>query len=188
MSGEPVDYGFRCLDDPAAGRGTIHLPSDVHPSVLLGDGAVVWRFAVILEGVRIGKETVIGAGCFIGRHVIIGQGTRVHPHAAIPDNAVIGNHVYIGSNVTLTDSAYPNLTDKIAEEHRPPIIEDHVILGCNCVVLPGVVIREGAVIGAGSVVTHDVGPGTVVAGNPARALVKARRLVLAVNEAGEVVD
>lgn len=166
-------------------RVTIHEPHNLHHTVLMGDGCEVWPFTTILEGTALGKNVTVGTGVFIGRRCLIGQGTRIHPNAALPDGTIIGEHVFVGASVTLTDVAYPNLRDKSTEVHRPPIIEDEVVLGSNCVILPGVTVHRGAVVGAGSVVTHDVKAHTVVVGNPARPT-KAR-LHMTCNEAGEVV-
>src|ERR1044071_6594060 len=104
-------------------RVEIHEPAQVHHTVSLGHGCVIWPYTTILEGSMLGDDVVIATNVFIGRHVTIGAGTRIHPGAAIPDGATIGKGVYVGSNVTLTDVSCPNLRDKSAEVHRPPVIE-----------------------------------------------------------------
>lgn len=146
----------------------IHPPAAVHHTVLIGHGTVIWSFANILEGVTLGKNCVIGSGVFLGRRVQIGEGTRIHPGAAVPDNAIVGAYVFIGANVVLADVVSPNLRDKAQELHRPPVIEDDVMLGSNAVILPGVIVHRGARVGAGAVVVRDVPPGCTVVGNPAR--------------------
>jgi UDP-2-acetamido-3-amino-2,3-dideoxy-glucuronate N-acetyltransferase len=182
---EPVDYRFTCLDTPQA-SGKIYLPSAIDPSVRIGAQSTIWRYTTILEGTVIGAECVIGSCVFIGRHCYIGDGTRMHPGAAIPDGTVIGQRVFVGASVTLTDVTMPNLRDKTQEVHRPPVIEHDVVLGSNCVVLPGILIGQGARVGAGAVVTRDVKTGQTVVGNPARIVFKSQWLGMAVNEAGEV--
>jgi acetyltransferase-like isoleucine patch superfamily enzyme len=146
----------------------IHAGADVHPTVHLGHGSRVWNGAVILEGTTLGEHCTVGNGVFIGRRCQIGDDVAVHPGAAIPDGAVIGNRVYIGASVTLTDVKRPCLADRTQEVHCPPVIGDDVAVGCNAVLLPGVVIGAGATVGAGSVVTRDVAAGCTVVGNPAR--------------------
>jgi acetyltransferase-like isoleucine patch superfamily enzyme len=170
-------------------RVTIQDPCQIHHAACIGDGSEICAFTTILEGVQIGKACTIRMGVFLGRRVRIGDGTQIHPHAALPNDMQVGKGVYIGPSVSCTNIKYPNLADKAAEVLTPPRIEDGAIIGANAVLLAGVVIGAGAVVGAGSVVTHDVPPGVVVAGNPARRLLKAqrRRLVL-MNEAGEVAD
>lgn len=170
---------YRFAPSGMDGTARIYTPAGVDGSVELGPYATIWRYCTILAGTRIGARTVIGAGVFLGRDVVIGDDCRIHPGAAVPDGTQIGNNVFIGSNVSLTDCTYPHLADKREEVHAPPVIEDNVTLGCNAVVLPGVVIGTGAMVGAGSVVTRDVPPGAVVAGNPARRLARhARRCVI----------
>lgn len=86
----------------------------------------------------------------------------------------IGNHVAVGANSTITDTDFhpldpaARLVNHRVGATRPVIIEDHVFIGMNCLILKGVHIGAGAVIGAGSVVTRDVPAYTIVAGNPAR--------------------
>lgn len=149
-------------------RNMIHEPAQIHHTVLIGDGSEIWPFATLLEGVSLGKNVVVGTCTFLGRRCQIGDGTRIHPGAALPDNTMVGQRCFIGANVVLTDVAYPHLRDKAQEVHRPPVIEDDVVLGSNAVILPGVTVHCGAIVGAGSIVTRDVAAGTVVKGNPAR--------------------
>lgn len=86
----------------------------------------------------------------------------------------IGDRVFVGANATIVDTDFHPLDpetrqrDVLAGEHRPVVLEDDVFVGMNSLILKGVRIGRGAVIGAGSVVTKNVPPGVVVAGNPAR--------------------
>jgi UDP-2-acetamido-3-amino-2,3-dideoxy-glucuronate N-acetyltransferase len=161
----------------------------IHHTARIGNGTEICMGTTILEGAQIGKNCTIRMSVFLGRRVCIGDGTQIHPHAALPNDMHVGKGVYIGPSVSCTNIKYPNVAHKEQEVLCPPRIEDGAIIGANAVLLAGVVIGAGAVVGAGSVVTHDVPPGVVVAGNPARRLLKAqrRRLVL-MNEAGEVAD
>jgi acetyltransferase-like isoleucine patch superfamily enzyme len=162
----------------------IHEPHQVHHTVLIGDGSVIYPFATVLAGVVIGKDCIIGSCCFIGDHAVIGDGCRLHHGCAIPAHAFIGARVFIGSNVTLTDVRHPDLQDKGQEVHRPPIIEDDVVLGANCAIRDGVVIGKGAIVGMGAVVMRDVPPGRTAVGNPARLLPHPAWTEQAAREAG----
>jgi UDP-2-acetamido-3-amino-2,3-dideoxy-glucuronate N-acetyltransferase len=168
-------------------QNMIHEPVQVHHTVLIGNGCEIWPFATLLEGVELGNDVVVGTCTFLGRRCRIGAGTRIHPGAAIPDNAVIGARVFIGANVVLTDVSIPELRDKRLEVHRPPTIEDDVVLGSNAVILPGVIVHRGAIVGAGSVVSRDVPPDCIVMGNPAR-VTRYATPSLGLNEAGEIVS
>lgn len=110
-----------------------------------------------------GKPVTIGKGCFIQQCcTFFGRG-----------GITIGDEVFIGPKVNLiTINHDPDPENRNATYGRPIIIEDKVWIGINSTVLPGVRIGYGAIIGAGSVVTKDVPPMTVVAGNPARFIKK----------------
>jgi len=88
----------------------------------------------------------------------------------------IGDHVTIGANVTVVDSDFHpidpvrRLTHPNDGQTSPVFIENNVFIGMNSLILKGVKIGEGSVIGAGSVVTKDVPPGVIAAGNPARVI------------------
>jgi acetyltransferase-like isoleucine patch superfamily enzyme len=148
---------------------TIHSPSQVHETVRLGEGTVVWPFATLLEGVQCGVRCVFGTSVFLGRRCVLGDDVHLHPGAALPNDTQVGNRVYIGPNVVLCNDAYPRV-GRATQRHTPPVIDDDAVLGANCVLLPGVHIGAGAIVGAGAVVTHDVPAGITVVGNPARRL------------------
>lgn len=110
-----------------------------------------------------GKPVTIGEGCFIQQCcTFFGRG-----------GITIGNGVFIGPKCNLiTINHDPNPENRSATYGRPIVIEDKVWIGINSTILPGVKIGYGAIVGAQSVVTHDVPAMTVVAGNPARVIKK----------------
>lgn len=110
-----------------------------------------------------GKPVTIGEDCFIQQCcTFFGRG-----------GITIGNGVFIGPKVNLiTINHDVNPDNRSATYGRPIVIEDKVWIGINSTILPGVRIGHGAIIGAQSVVTHDVPPMTIVAGNPARIIKK----------------
>lgn len=110
-----------------------------------------------------GKPVSIGKECFIQQCcTFFGRG-----------GITIGNGVFIGPKCNLiTINHDVNPDNRSATYGRPIVIEDKVWIGINSTILPGVRIGYGSIIGAQSVVTHDVPPMTVVAGNPARTIKK----------------
>jgi acetyltransferase-like isoleucine patch superfamily enzyme len=92
------------------------------------------------------------------------------------ERIAIGNRVAVGANTTIVDTDFHPLdpidrqVDSAVGKTAPIAIEDDVFIGMNCLILKGVTIGRGSVVGAGSVVTRDVPPGTIAAGNPARLL------------------
>lgn len=126
---------------------------------------------------RVGAGTIIEAPfyCSYGKHIELGDHVYLNFACTILDSArvSIGDHTMLGPNVQLYTAAHPlEAEPRIScfEEALPIIIEDRVWIGGGAIVLPGVRIGRQAVVGAGSVVTRDVAPNTVVAGNPARVI------------------
>ena len=111
-----------------------------------------------------------------GARIVIGDNTRIHGSCIHAWREIsIGNNVLIAANCQIFDAnghllSLENAAARISttDDPRPVLIEDNVWLGISVVVLPGVHIGEGSVVGAGSVVTHDVPSRVVVAGNPAK--------------------
>jgi acetyltransferase-like isoleucine patch superfamily enzyme len=105
----------------------------------------------------------------IEHHVEIGDNVRIHTQAFIPEYSVLEEGCWIGPNVVLTNAKYP-MSPGAKDRLAGPVIRKGAKIGANATLLPGVVIGENALVGAGAVVAHDVPPGAVVAGNPARVI------------------
>jgi maltose O-acetyltransferase len=117
------------------------------------------------------------AGYQIGKDAYVGEDLIIIDELEDKGQVVIGDRVAIAPRVTLVASSRPNFSrigNIVSEEKGPIIIEDDAWLGTGAIVMPNVRIGEGAVVGAGSVVTKDVPPYTVVVGSPARALKKVK--------------
>ena len=117
---------------------------------------------VVLSTRRADAELTIGDDCgFTGTTLVAA------------DRVVIGDRVLVGGNASIVDFDFHPLTPEARAENinagtaAPIVIEDDVFVGGDALILKGVTVGEGAVVGAGSVVTQDVSPRTVVAGNPA---------------------
>ena len=112
--------------------------------------------------------------CDYGSNIEVGEGFYANYNLVILDCAkvTIGSHVLIGPNVCITAAGHPiHPRSRSKYEYAFPVtIGDHVWIGANVVVNPGVTIGDGAVIGSGSVVTKDVPPMVVAAGNPCRVI------------------
>lgn len=125
----------------------------------------------------VGKDVLIWAPfyCSYGRNTYLGDDVFINYMCVILDNneVRIGNHVMIGPSVQIYTAAHDlQAASRIKgwETAKPITIEDNVWIGGGVIILPGVRIGKNAVVGAGSVVTRDVPPNTVVAGNPARVI------------------
>ena len=154
--------------------GTIRIA----PDVKLGRDVRIYAF-VNLYGCEIGDETKIGTFVEIQKGVCIGRRAKISSHTFICEGVTIGDEVFIGHGVMFINDKYPLATNpdgslQMEQDWRviPTCVERGASVGSNATILCGVVIGEGAIVGAGSVVTNDVPPHSVVAGNPARILRK----------------
>ncbi len=145
--------------------------SIVAEDVEIGEGSNIWHFCN-LYGCKIGKNTQVGSYSEVKKGASIGDNCRLQARIFIPEGTQIGNNVFIGPGVTFLNDKYPssegaiNGTWKLEEV----VVEDDVSIGGGVIILPKIRIQRGAFIGAGSVVTKDVGPYSVVCGNPARVI------------------
>ena len=135
----------------------------------IGEGSKVWQFVVILKGARIGENCNICAQTLIEGDVVIGDRVTLKSGVQLWDGTVVEDDVFIGPNVTLTNDLYPR-SKKCPEKFIGVVIKRNASIGANATLLPGVCIGEGAMVGAGAVVTKDVPARTVVVGNPAKVL------------------
>jgi UDP-2-acetamido-3-amino-2,3-dideoxy-glucuronate N-acetyltransferase len=139
--------------------------SDVK-SKTIGEDTRIWQFCVVLEGARIGANCNICAHVLIENEVVIGDNVTVKSGVQLWDGVRIEDNVCIGPNVTFTNDLFPR--SKQPYHRVETIIRSGASIGANATILAGIVVGESAMIGAGSVVTRDVLPHTVVIGNPAR--------------------
>ncbi len=121
----------------------------------------------IRESNRIGDNVSVGTLSVIEHHVDIGNNVRIHTQAFIPEFSILEDGCWIGPNVVLTNAKYPQ-SPGVKDQLAGPVIRKGAKIGANATLLPGVIIGENALVGAGAVVARDVPPGAVVAGNPAR--------------------
>jgi acetyltransferase-like isoleucine patch superfamily enzyme/dTDP-4-dehydrorhamnose 3,5-epimerase-like enzyme len=135
------------------------------PSV--GMGTRVWAFAHVLAGATIGADCNICDHTFIENDVRIGDRVTVKCGVQLWDGITIEDDVFIGPNATFTNDPFPCSKQQMAEFDRT-LVKCGASIGANATVLPGVTIGEQAMVGAGAVVTRDVPPLAIVAGNPAR--------------------
>lgn len=149
---------------------------EIDSSVKLGTDVRLFGWAN-LYGCAVGDRTKIGPFVEIQRNATIGTDCKISSHTFICEGVHIGNRVFIGHNVTFINDLYPRATTEDGGlqtssdwEVVNTYIEDGASLGSSVTVLAGIKIGARAIIGAGSVVTKDVGPGEIWAGNPARFL------------------
>jgi acetyltransferase-like isoleucine patch superfamily enzyme len=143
----------------------IHKLSDVQ-SKKIGKDTNIWQFCVILKNAKIGNNCNINAQVLIENDVFIGDNVTVKSGVQIWDGIRIENDVFIGPNVTFTNDFIPR-SKQYPKEFLQTFIKKGASLGANSTIIGGVIINEYAMIGAGSVVTKDIGKQELWYGNPA---------------------
>jgi acetyltransferase-like isoleucine patch superfamily enzyme len=146
----------------------------VAPDVKLGQNVKIYAF-VNLYGCEIGDDTRIGTFVEIQKGSLIGNRVKISSHTFICEGVTIEDEVFIGHGVMFINDKYPRATTGAGQLQTeadwtctPTLIKRGASIGSNATILCGVTVGENAIVGAGSVVTRDVPPGAVVAGNPAR--------------------
>lgn len=133
----------------------------------IGPGTRVWQHVVILEGARIGADCNICAQVLVEGDVSIGDRVTVKSGVQLWDGVTLEDDVFVGPNATFANDPMPRSRARPPEFSRT-VVAKGASIGANATILPGVHIGEGAMVGAGSVVTRDVPAHAVVYGNPAR--------------------
>jgi acetyltransferase-like isoleucine patch superfamily enzyme len=133
----------------------------------IGAKTRIWAFAHVLPGATIGADCNICDGVFIENDVVVGDRVTIKCGVQLWDGVRLQDDVFVGPNATFTNDEFPR-SKAIPPEFEQTIIERGASLGANATILPGLVVGEYALVGAGSVVTSDVPAYSIVRGNPAR--------------------
>jgi acetyltransferase-like isoleucine patch superfamily enzyme/dTDP-4-dehydrorhamnose 3,5-epimerase-like enzyme len=148
------------------------MPVFKHPLAVVetesvGPGTRIWAFAHVLPGATIGSDCNICDHTFIENDVVVGDRVTIKCGVQLWDGIRLEDDVFVGPNATFTNDKHPR-----SRQHERGILQTTVkrgaSIGANATVLPGIVIGERAMVGAGSVVTRDVPAHSIVIGNPAR--------------------
>ncbi len=185
--GAAVELQAPCIvGQPPRGRSAGELPTEV------GEGSVIRSFTVIYAGAVLGERVQTGHGALIREGNVVGDDTSIGTHAVLEggcrigrrvrihsqcflESVTVGDDVFIGPRVVFTDDPHPPCPMYV-ECGQGVVVEDGAKIGGGAVLLPGVRIGARALVGGGAVVSRDVPPGVVVAGNPARVIKKVDEL------------
>ena len=144
--------------------------------VKLGKDVKLAKF-INLYGCEVGDETKIGAFVEIQKNTSVGRRCKISSHTFICEGVTIEDHVFIGHGVVFVNDSYPRATTATGELQtgndwnvEKTLVKKGASIGSGATILSSVTIGEHAIVGAGSVVTHDVPAGAIVVGNPARVL------------------
>lgn len=144
----------------------IHPTADVDPDAAVGAGTSIWNWTKVREGATVGHDCSIGQHGYVDTNVVIGDRCKIQNAVNMFDGLSVGSDVFIGPAVTFTNDLHPRAAgDWQITRTR---VEDGASIGANATIVCGVTLGAGSMVGAGAVVIHDVAPGTLVVGNPAR--------------------
>ncbi len=154
----------------------------ISPSVVLEEGVVIHQPDLVnLYGCRIGSGSRVGAFVEIQRNAAIGRDCKISSHTFICEGVTIEDGVFVGHGVMFTNDLHPravNLDGSLQTDADwkvvPTLVKRRASIGSNAAIVAGITIGEGALVGAGAVVTRDVPDYAVVAGVPAKIVGRAK--------------
>ena len=149
------------------------MPTVIHPSAIVDDGAVlgadcrVWHFAHISAGARIGRGCSFGQNVFVANDVRIGDNVKIQNNVSVYDAVTLEDDVFCGPSMVFTNVHNPRAAVARKREYRPTLVKRGATLGANCTIVCGTTIGRHAFVGAGAVVSRDVADFALVVGVPA---------------------
>ena len=153
----------------------IHPTANVAPTAVVGAGSKVWINVQIREDAVIGENCILAKDVYVDIQVTIGDRCKVQNGVSVYSGVKLGDDVFVGPYVSFTNDRIPrafNDTWQIIET----VVEKGASIGANATIVCGVTIGEFAMVAAGSVVTRDVPPYTLVMGSPARPVSRIDRM------------
>ena len=143
----------------------------LHPNAEIAPGAIIGNNCTIWAGTRIGPNARIGNNVRIGRNCevdcIVGNNCQIQAGALLYHGVTLAHFVFVGPGVVTTNDIMPRVGDEWDDRFRRTRVCVGASIGANATIICGIAIGEHSMIGAGSVVTHDVKPWWLVRGNPA---------------------
>lgn len=143
-----------------------HKLADVQSNTI-GDDTKVWQFSIILERAKIGKNCNINANVFIENDVVVGNNVTIKSGVQIWDGITLEDNVFVGPNVTFTNDLVPR-SKQYPTGFAKTLIKKGASIGANATIIAGNEIGAFSMIGAGAVVTKNIGKNELWVGNPAK--------------------
>jgi UDP-2-acetamido-3-amino-2,3-dideoxy-glucuronate N-acetyltransferase len=146
----------------------VHESAYVDDGCELGEGTRIWHFSHILKGVRIGRDCVIGQNVMIGPEVTVGNTCKIQNNVSLYRGVSLEDGVFCGPSCVFTNVLTPRAEIERKDEFRTTLVRRGATIGANATIVCGHELGEYCLVAAGAVVTRDVPPFALVAGNPAR--------------------
>ena len=147
---------------------TIDQRAVVDDGAQIGKGTSVWHFSHIRSGSTIGNDCIIGKGVYIDEGVIIGDNCKLQNGAMVYKGVSIENGVFVGPHAVFTNDLRPRAHLWSDDRLENTIVREGASIGANATIRCGIELGEWCMVAAGSVVTKDVPPYSLVRGVPAR--------------------
>lgn len=148
----------------------VHPSSYVDEPCSIGAGTKIWHFSHIMQNCKIGLSCSIGQNVVISPHVVLGSGVKIQNNVSVYTGVVCEDDVFLGPSCVFTNVVNPRAFIERKEEFRKTIIRKGASVGANATIVCGCTVGCYSLVGAGSVVTHDVPNYSLVVGNPARVI------------------
>ncbi len=145
----------------------IHPSSNVSNEANIGEGSKIWINSQIRENSSIGENCIISKDTYIDTQVEIGNNCKIQNSVSIYQGVTIEDDVFVGPNACFTNDKVPRAFDP-EWKITPTLVKKGASIGANSTIVCGITIGEYAMVAAGSVVTKDVEPYSLVMGNPAK--------------------
>lgn len=153
----------------------IHPTAEVSPAARIGEGTRIWHGAQVREGVHIGSECIVGKNAYVDFDVVIGDRVKIQNNVSVYHGVTIEDGVFVGPHVCFCNDELPRAITpegdlKAADDWivGPVVVRYGASIGAGSIITPNVTIGRFALVGAGSVVTRSVPDHGLVYGNPAR--------------------
>jgi acetyltransferase-like isoleucine patch superfamily enzyme len=148
-----------------------HESSYIDDSAEIGKGTKIWINVQIREHAHIGNDCTLGKDTYIDKYVSVGNRVKIQNGASMGHGATIEDDVFVGPYALITNDRFPRAFNKDWQITKT-LIKKGASIGANATIVCGITIGEYAMVGAGSVVTKDVPPYTLVVGNPAKQIAR----------------
>lgn len=145
----------------------IHPTASVSEQAKIGEGTKIWINSQIREKSEIGMNCIISKDTYIDTEVKIGHNCKIQNSVSVYHGVTIENDVFVGPNACFTNDKVPRAFDP-EWKITPTLVKTGASIGANATIVCGITIGEYAMVAAGSVVTKDVEPYSLVMGNPAK--------------------
>lgn len=145
-----------------------HSSAIVDEGAEIGTGTKIWHFCHIMPGAKIGKHCNLGQNVFVDNNTVIGDGVKIQNNVSVYNGVRIEDDVFLGPSMVFTNVINPRSFIERKTEFRQTVVRKGASIGANATIVCGVEIGAYSLVGAGSVVTGDVPPFSLVYGNPGR--------------------